>query len=313
MDPKDYRKKGGREHTVELSRTAQNLAIRMAEAQPSTHCLVVMGGMDVGAVYRLTTPTVVAGRDPECDVPLGDDGISRRHASFTIEGGRCFVEDLNSTNGVFLNGSRIGRAELQDGDKILLGRFTILKYEKQDDLEIEYQRRVHESLSLDGLTGILNRRALEQRISSEWSFATRHGTSLSVLMLDVDHFKKVNDTYGHAAGDVVLKAVAGAVAEAIRGEDFAGRYGGEEFVVVARGIGQVGAMMLARRLRAVVEGLRIEHGGEAVPVTVSIGVATAAGSYGDTAATLLKLADERLYLAKRAGRNREVGEEQPDS
>lgn len=307
MDAKRKRREDNLNRTMELSTTAATLAAELQAAKGLMHCLVVMRGLDVGHVIKLDRPVVVVGRDESCDVVLSDEGISRRHARFIKQGEQYIIEDLGSTNGVYVNGTQIDVSMLKEGDKILLGRFTVLKYTRQDELELEYQRKIHESASVDGLTGALNRRSLETRLESEWSFARRHGTDLSVIMLDVDHFKKVNDTHGHAVGDEVLKAIAQTVKETIRMEDVFGRYGGEEFVLVVRGVGHDGALGLAQRLRVMIELLRLQANGHAVPVTISAGVSTCTPEQPLTPESLVKLADERLYRAKETGRNRVVG------
>jgi diguanylate cyclase (GGDEF)-like protein len=307
VSPKIDIDEGAGDHTIELPLGEVALADRMRTDAVGTPCLVVLGGLDLGASLLLDIPEVVVGRDPECHHVLSDDGISRRHASFTWNGRGYDITDLDSTNGVFVNGERVTTATLREGDKILLGQSTVLKYTRQDDFELEYQRRLHESLSRDALTGAMNRRFLEERLLSEWSFAMRHGTQLSLLVLDVDHFKRVNDTHGHPTGDAVLKGIVEAIGSTIRKEDVLGRYGGEEFVVIVRGVGHDGALRLARRIRASIASARFVHGRTLIPVTVSIGVATAAETSGESHEKLLALADERLFEAKRSGRDRVVG------
>lgn len=269
-----------------------------------------MRGLDVGSVIRMTKPSIVIGRDESCDVILSDEGISRRHARFTLQNRNYAIEDLGSTNGVYINGTQVSSAILAEGDKILLGRFTILKYSRQDELELEFQKRIHESASIDGLTGALNRRSLETRLEAEWSFSQRHGTELNVIMFDVDYFKRVNDTYGHSTGDEVLRAISEEVLKTIRMEDLFGRYGGEEFILVVRGIGHQGAVGLAERIREMIERLELRTQGHIVPVTISLGVSTASDTTLGSPEELIKLADERLYKAKQRGRNRVVGEQE---
>lgn len=301
------RQEDSSDRTIEIAVGVESLVDKMRPGTARTPCLVVLAGLDVGATLLLDLPEVLVGRDPECHHQITDDGISRVHASFTWTGEGYAIKDLESTNGVFVNGARVTTCELEEGDKILLGQLTILKYAYQDDLELEYQHRLHESLSRDALTGALNRRALEERLLSEWSFAIRHKTSLSLLMLDVDHFKRVNDAHGHPMGDEVLRRISEVIASTIRKEDVFGRYGGEEFVVMARGIGHDGAMQLARRIRTTISALRITVASERIPVTVSLGVATEENDYSDSHEKLLTLADERLYKAKNSGRDCAVG------
>ncbi len=306
-DPKTKRRATSIDQTVEISADVQQLLTRMAGEQTPTRCLVVMGGLDVGRVLPLRQDRVVAGRDPSCDLVVTDSGTSRRHAELERTGDDYTITDLDSRNGVFVNGERVKSRQLRDGDKILLGQATVLKYESQDEIELEYLRQLRSSLSTDGLTGVLNRRALDERLQSEWSYTARHDTSLSALIIDVDHFKKINDTWGHAVGDQVLRAMASSLADQVRAEDHLGRYGGEEFVVVARGIGAGGAARLGERLRTRVEALQILHEGKPIPITVSIGVATTRGSEMSSAA-LMERADKRLYEAKNGGRNRVVAD-----
>ncbi len=298
------------DQTIDHSSAIHDLLKQMGRpTSEQTCCLMVIGGMEVGRVVPLEGDRLIAGRDTDCDLVFTDAGTSRRHARLERQGSDYTITDLDSRNGVFVNGARIQEpTSLDDGDKILLGLFTVLKYSRQDALEFQFTTQMNESLSRDALTGVLNRRALDERLSSEWSYAARHGTSLSVLMLDVDHFKTVNDTWGHAVGDAVLKAVAECLQGGVRNEDVCGRYGGEEFVVIARAIGHDGAMLLAERLRRRVEGLVIDHNHESITVTISIGVATAAGGYSASSEVLIALADKRLYDAKNGGRNRSVGD-----
>jgi diguanylate cyclase (GGDEF)-like protein len=291
---------------MEISPTMSSLVDRMKAERGLSHCLVVLRGLDVGNVIRLEGDEVVVGRDPDNSIILTDEGVSRRHARFMRDGKVYRIEDLGSTNGVFVNGSQASRVALVDGDKILLGRFTVLKYAQQDELELEYQMRIHRSASLDGLTGALNRRSIENQLASEVSFARRHGTELSVLMLDIDHFKKINDTYGHTTGDEVLRGLAQQVKTCIRIEDLFGRWGGEEFVVLVRGVGRTGSFLLANRLLKAIEQFEISCSGERIPVTTSIGVATLHHTTEDTAGELIVRADQCLYEAKRQGRNRVV-------
>jgi diguanylate cyclase (GGDEF)-like protein len=273
---------------------------------------VVIGGLDVGDTIpiREDGPTVI-GRDPECQGVIRDDGISRRHAQVAREGSGAFVlTDLDSTNGVFVAGERIARHRLAEGDKVLLGRRTILKFVLQDKLDAVFQRQMYESSVRDALTGAFNRRHFDERIAAELSFAKRHAVTVTLVMLDLDHFKRINDTWGHQAGDQVLESVARTLMQMLRQEDVFARYGGEEFAVVARGITPIGGLALGERLRAEVEHMTIrEPGSERIPVTISAGVCTAPGGREVSAADLVRQADANLYAAKAAGRNRVVATE----
>src|SRR5262249_797283 len=155
--------------------------------------------------------------------------------------------------------------------RIQLGVTTVIKFTVTDDLEEEYQRHLMEAALRDPLTGLFNRRQFDERLSAELSAARRHGNTLSLLMIDVDHFKVINDTHGHLAGDAALKMVAQSLLEASRREDVVARFGGEEFVVLARGTDLGGAQRFAERLRRKVERSSCRWEDAELRVTVSIG------------------------------------------
>jgi two-component system, cell cycle response regulator len=266
--------------------------------------LVVMAGSNVGEMYKLDKDQLVIGRGDKADVRLVDDGISRDHARVVKDGAEMVLEDMGSTNGTYCNGARVTRQALSEGDKILLGSTTILKFTYQDRLDEAFQRQMSESALRDGLTRAYNKRYLTERIESELQYALRHDTPVSLIFLDIDHFKRINDVHGHQAGDHVLVQLA-TLAMSILGEDevFA-RYGGEEFAVISRGMETAAAQALSERIRASVEAHPFVFDGATIPVTISIGVSRAPGSGIATAVDLVARADEALYAAKRAGRNR---------
>jgi diguanylate cyclase (GGDEF)-like protein len=247
---------------------------------------------------------LVIGRDPACDVVALDDSISRRHARLLPTGqGGVALEDLGSRNGTVVNGERITRRVLADGDRIMLGR-TVMKFALQSPLEEDCQQRVYELSTRDGLTSLYNRRYFDERLQAELAFARRHGSLLGVLLLDLDHFKRLNDTHGHIAGDRALMEVGRAIGAQVRGEDMVARYGGEEFVVLVRDIAREGVVVLGERLRAAVESLRVPHEGRELTVTVSIGAIVIRPARTTTADELIAAADRLLYEAKSQGRNR---------
>jgi diguanylate cyclase (GGDEF)-like protein len=268
--------------------------------------LVVMAGSNLGEMYKLDKARLVIGRGDNADLRLVDDGISRDHAQIINENGRMILEDMGSTNGTFCNGTRVTRQPLSEGDKILLGSTTILKFSYQDQLEEAFQRQMSESALRDGMTRAYNKRYFGERIESELQYSLRHTAPVSLIFLDIDHFKRINDVHGHQAGDYVLVQLA-SLAMSMLGEDevFA-RYGGEEFAVIARGMDITSAEALSERLRSAVEGNRFVFGDAPIPVTISVGVSYAPGLGVATAVDLVARADEALYAAKRAGRNRTV-------
>jgi diguanylate cyclase (GGDEF)-like protein len=269
-------------------------------------CLVVLSGPRVGAVFRLERPATVIGRSSQAEINIDDDGVSRNHVRILREDDKVIAEDMGSRNGTFINGTRLDhRLTLDDGDKIQLGRGTILKFTFHDALDDSYQQRMVESALRDPLTRLYNKRYFDDRLDAELRFARRHGTSLALLLIDVDHFKRVNDQRGHLAGDTVLAAIAATLTAAVRNEDVVARYGGEELVVLSRAIGDDGAHNLAERLRKVVENLVTKVEEEPpVRVTISVGVAVYPTIEVVTATQLTAAADRALYQAKDGGRNR---------
>jgi diguanylate cyclase (GGDEF)-like protein len=269
--------------------------------------LIVIGGGSVGEMFALRQPEVIIGRARDSHVRFDDEGVSRRHARVTCDAGDVHIEDLGSANGTFVNGDPVYvRRALADGDKITLGPITILKFTYSDDLDETFQRHMFEASLRDGLTKAYNKSYFIDRLEKEVAYARRHGLPLSLVMLDVDHFKSINDTYGHPAGDAVLVQVARAALDSLRKEDVFARYGGEEFAVICRGLDVPRARQLAERLRAAVSSTRTVHEGHTLAVTASLGVAGRLEVGAETPAELIASADQALYEAKRSGRNRVV-------
>jgi len=273
--------------------------------------LTVLSGPETGRVVSVTPEGLRLGRSDDCEICFDDASLSRVHArALRLLGTQFFLRDEGSTNGTFVNGTRLTQAvELSDGDRIQLGNATLLRFAIVGDAEEAALVRVYQAGRVDGLTGIANRAAFNERLEKEVAFATRHGTPLSLALFDVDHFKKINDTFGHPAGDEVLKGVAGLLSRTVRTEDVVARYGGEEFVVVMRGLDRDGARALAERLREAIAAHPVAAAGQVIRLTVSAGVASlvCCGPGGDKTALVAK-ADARLYLAKQGGRNRVVAE-----
>jgi diguanylate cyclase (GGDEF)-like protein len=296
------------ETTMVGSRSRIRAALAQSGKTQRPWLVIVSGGGNIGKMYRLEH-RIVLGRAPQCDVVIDEDGVSRRHAMLerTVEGNVQLV-DLESRNGTFVNGDAISRMTLRDGDKLQIGNTTILKLSYQDELEEAMQRNLYESATRDPLTHAVNRRGFEEALDKELAFARRHGSDVSLLALDVDHFKRVNDTHGHAAGDHVLKRLAEIVSGSIGPEDVFARIGGEEFVVLLRGIAQSEAVVCAERIRGAVERAVFDTGDVRIPVTISMGVATSRAVGNGSPKALLEAADAALYDAKRKGRNRVVAE-----
>lgn len=269
--------------------------------------LTVLSGPDTGRVFSLEGSPLI-GRGQRCHVRVDDNSVSRAHAKIVAATGpRWTLEDLGSRNGTFVNGDRVDSRPLRDGDNIQLGASTRFRFAISNVEEEGVLRRLYESSVRDGLTGAYNRKHFNDRLATEVSYALRHGTELSLLIYDVDHFKRVNDTYGHLAGDRVLADLTGVVQHTIRAEDILARYGGEEFAVITRGVGLPGAVCLAERVRGLVERATIRFEGATLRVTVSVGVAAFSQLQTNrTVGALIQRADACLYQAKEQGRNRVV-------
>jgi diguanylate cyclase (GGDEF)-like protein len=272
-------------------------------------CLVRISGAQLGEVLLIEGELTV-GREREHGVSLPHDvGVSRVHAKvMALDGGGALLVDLGSTNGTFVDGDRITERRLVEGDKIRVGQSTVLKYVRYDEAELRMQRRLVDEALRDGMTRVFNRRYFMDRVESELAYAARHGLPVSVVLFDLDHFKGVNDAYGHLSGDSVLCAVADECARTVRNEDVLARYGGEEFIVLLRGIVKEGAMRLAERLRRAIE--LAELGNLLEPpraITISLGVATFTTEdfrpLETTRERLVSAADAALYRAKHGGRN----------
>jgi diguanylate cyclase (GGDEF)-like protein len=265
-----------------------------------------MGGASLGEVHRLKLGETVIGRSRATTLCLVEDGVSRRHMRIIVERGRVVAEDMKSVNGTFVNGTEIDSVILQDGDRIEIGLATLLKFTYIDTAEETFQRQMYNAALRDPLTGTFNRTYLVQRLENELSFALRHGSSLALILFDVDSFKQVNDAHGPLAGDQVLMQIVRRVQWAVRTEDVLSRYGGKEFGVISRGIPLVGVMQLAERLRAVVQSQKYDFGGKSAHVTISLGVATLPEIRVSNPAELIAAAQAALAQAKQTGRNRVV-------
>lgn len=262
----------------------------------------------IGRMFKLEKPEVILGRSTEATFQVEDDGISRKHAKLMLgPDAKYQLVDLGSTNGTYLNGARINVVQLADGDKIQIGSNTVLKFSLQDQLEEQYQKSIYESATRDGLTRIFNKKYFMDSVRKEFAFCLRHRQPLSVAMFDVDHFKLVNDTYGHQAGDYVLARIAQKVSETVRTEDLFARYGGEEFALMLRESAHEQALYCAERCRHAVDGADFNFGGTPIRVTISVGIATLLDSDFVQPEDLIAEADKYLYLAKQRGRNRVEG------
>jgi len=267
------------------------------------YILLEIYGRHIGKRRDIEKDGITIGRADDADVPLDDVSASRRHARITREGKDFVVTDLGSTNGTYLNDSRIScPTVLRNGDRIRVGA-TIFKFIWSDDIEAEYLDQLYQYTIRDGLTGLYNKKNLLETLENEFQRCKRYNRQLTVMMMDLDHFKKVNDTYGHLAGDRVLVAVADVLKSYFRTADFIARFGGEEFCVILPETPLPAAHLTAERIRMAIAQIKLVDNDREIQVTVSIGVA----AY-DPAMTshieLVQKADQMLYKAKEGGRNR---------
>jgi diguanylate cyclase (GGDEF)-like protein len=268
--------------------------------------LLRMDGVGAGQVLSVAQSPFTMGRHATNQLPIDDDSISRFHARFVCEDGKYFVEDLGSRNGTFLQGKRVTRAEIRDDDWVQLGARVAFRFTLTDSRQEGLLRKLYESSTRDALTGAYNRRHFEDRLRAEIAFAVRHATDCALILLDIDHFKQVNDTYGHPAGDEVLRHLGGVATRALRAEDVFARFGGEEFAVILRGASTRGAGRLAERLREALNLHHAVHEGQQIAVTMSAGCAALSCCATPAPEEVIAIADRRLYVAKQGGRNRVV-------
>lgn len=264
--------------------------------------LIVVSGMLLGFQIEIGDRPLVIGRSSECDICLPHPSVSRQHCRVYREAERFLIEDLGSTNKTFVNGVMVHRSELSDADQIGVGNHA-LKFFRGVSQEARYHQELIDLAIYDSLTGFLNRRQFRARLDEELVTADEQQQPLTLILIDLDHFKRVNDEHGHLAGDHVL----GELARVLRGQAqpgmLLGRLGGEEFGVALPGIALVQALVLADRLRAHVQDHRFEVRGMRLPITASFGVSEWRPEFSGSS-QLLKLADEALYRAKDSGRNK---------
>jgi diguanylate cyclase (GGDEF)-like protein len=274
----------------------------------ATDCLVVIYTKEptlLGKRFVLDADPTRVGRGADNQIVLDGDSVSRRHAHFEQRSGGWVVVDDGSTNGTYCNDEPIEASRetmLKNGDRVKVGP-TIFKFLSGADVEAQYHEEIYRMTIIDGLTQIHNKRYLHEALEREIIRGRRHERELSILMFDIDHFKRVNDVHGHLAGDFVLKELARIVQSRIRRDEVFARYGGEEFAIILPETDLEGALQLAETLRQKVAEHAFVFQADTMRVSISIGAALLTENE-KTANELIKRADERLYAAKNGGRNR---------
>ncbi len=278
---------------------------RQASSQDDEACLVVIYGQDLGKKYRFNQNSLIIGRSSKSDIHIDEESVSRSHCTLKRVGKATTIKDLGSTNGTYINDRQADEIILRDGDLIKVGR-TIFKFLSGGNIENAYHEEIYRLMTIDGLTQIFNKRYFLESLERELSRSRRYSRELSLIMFDIDHFKQVNDTYGHLAGDAVLKQLCTVVDNKIRREDLLCRYGGEEFAILLPEIDHFNAKLTAEKIRRLVERTAFSFEDTQIPVTISLGVACVETDASDPD-SFVKLADEQLYAAKKGGRNRVCG------
>lgn len=272
--------------------------------RPKDACLVVISGTDLGRKYTIGPREMTVGRATTSDICVSHDSVSRTHAKIVTDEQGIKLRDNESTNGTYVNDGKIQETYLRDGDFIKVGR-QIFKFLSGDNIESAYHEEIYRLSTVDGLTQIFNKRYFVEALDREINRARRYGRALSLMMFDIDHFKRCNDTHGHRAGDHVLRQIADLVRKRARAADIVARYGGEEFAVILPEVDVRGAAQFADAVRQAIGREVIQFESRTIPVTISVGVAQldAAIKRPDD---LVSCADARLYKAKEGGRNRVI-------
>jgi diguanylate cyclase (GGDEF)-like protein len=262
-------------------------------------------GPNLGRRITLAGPKHLVGRLPELDVAIEEDQVSRNHAQFFRDPLGWWLEDLGSTNGSFVNDQRVTRQQLKDGDMVRFGS-VVLRFLSGSNIEARYHEEIYNMSMVDAMTGAHNKRSFLEHLDREVARSLRYNVPLSLVLFDLDHFKAVNDTHGHLAGDAVLKEMARRVLARLRKGDMFARYGGEEWASVLACTGHAGALIYAENVRKLISGEPFRLDGVTLTITVSGGVAELQPPL-KTGADLIARADARLYEAKESGRNRIMG------
>lgn len=275
--------------------------------------LISMRGESLAVPIPLDRDSVVLGRALDADIRVNDTRASRLHARLSVERDPATGEqqwkltDLGSTNGTVVNGQLVTEKLLKDGDKIVIGD-QLFRFDLLDEIDREFQQQIHRLLAHDELTGLLTSKSFFSELRHESELAEFESRPFCVLMMDLDHFKEVNDTFGHLVGNNTLVEVGAVIKESLRSGDVAARFGGEEFAAFLLDADYAQAIVAAERVRSAIEKHEFSCGHEPSRtevhrITISIGIAAFPDDAKDPI-HLVELADSALYRAKRSGRNR---------
>ncbi|AKJ01426.1 diguanylate cyclase [Archangium gephyra] len=268
-------------------------------------CIVQIHGPELGKKYALQETEFTIGREEGNHIVVDLDNVSRRHAMIIRKQGRMLVKDLGSTNGTYLNDQEVTQeTALRSGDLIKVGG-SIFKFLTGDNVELQYHETIYTLTIVDGLTGVNNKRYFLEYLEREMGRCHRYGRPLTLMMFDIDFFKKINDVHGHLAGDYVLRELSQTIKRMVRKEQCFARYGGEEFALVVPEDGLEKARIFAEKIRQTIEKKQFVFENQEIPVTLSLGVADMTPDMVEPL-QFIKVADANLYKAKKTGRNRVV-------
>ena len=260
-------------------------------------------GPSMGTRYPISDVPLVIGRASDCEIRINDHSVSRRHARIQPGADGFYAVDLQSTNGTYINDMPASMYKLKDGDYLRVGN-CIYRFLMGGNVETEYHEEIYRLTIIDGLTEIHNKRYLLEFLDREIARSSRHNRPLSLIMIDIDRFKSINDQFGHLGGDFTLRELAVRIKGNVRKEELLARYGGEEFAAVLPETPMEGALIVADRILKVVNQTPFVFEDKTFTVTVSAGVVTTQGEANMTATDLIRRADEKLYQAKKEGRDR---------
>lgn len=271
-------------------------------SDPRDACLIVIYGDDLGRRIPLGLEPTIIGRSSKCEVQLDQESVSRNHCRIAYNGKTYAIRDLGSTNGTYVNDELVDEFNLRDGDQVKVGR-TILKFITGGNIEASYHEEIYRLMTVDGLTEVHNKRYFHEMLEREVSRSSRYENDFTLIFFDIDHFKTINDTFGHLAGDAVLRQLGSIVRHRVRRDDVVARVGGEEFAIVLPEVRVEGGVEVANKLRELVAETDFLFEGTKIEVTISLGVAHWQPGL-ERPEDLVRAADDRLYEAKRTGRNK---------
>ena len=254
-------------------KTVVTVISKIGDRKPKADaCLVVIYGQAIGHKYVLKAGEILIGRSSQAAIQIDHESVSRRHARLLLSESGVQLSDLGSTNGTYVNDEPITERTLSNGDLLKVGR-TILKYLSTDNIEAAYYEEIYRLTTIDGLTRCFNARYAREQMVREVSRASRYKRPLSLIVFDVDDFARINEEFGHLAGDAVLAQLGKRLARRIRREDIFARTGGGEFAIITPEVDKDGAVVLGQRILRIIGETAFGFDDVQIPVTLSIGAA----------------------------------------